>query len=74
IDFAGPGGDFTLFPTGDWFLDMVLSTNVGGWAFAAGTSMAARGIRGGSSHRGQARAHAPLAPRGRAPRLGGRPG
>ncbi|MGH7630357.1 MAG: S8 family serine peptidase [Gemmatimonadales bacterium] len=41
IDFAGPGGDFTLFPTGDWFLDMVLSTNVGGWAFAAGTSMAA---------------------------------
>ncbi len=40
IDFAAPGGDFTLFPNGPWFLDMVLSTNVGGWAFAAGTSAA----------------------------------
>ncbi len=46
IDFAGPGGDFTLFPNGDWFFDMVLSTNVGGWAFAAGTSMSAPAASG----------------------------
>ncbi|HEX2450063.1 MAG TPA: S8 family serine peptidase, partial [Gemmatimonadales bacterium] len=46
IHFAGPGGDFTLFPDGQWFLDMVLSTNVGGWAFAAGTSMASPAAAG----------------------------
>jgi subtilisin family serine protease len=46
VHFAGPGGDFTLFPNGDWFLDMVLSTNVGGWAFAAGTSMASPAAAG----------------------------
>jgi subtilisin family serine protease len=28
------------------FLDMVLSTNVGGWAFAAGTSMASPAAAG----------------------------
>ncbi|HET8624610.1 MAG TPA: S8 family serine peptidase, partial [Gemmatimonadales bacterium] len=46
VHFAGPGGDFTLFPNGDWFLDMVLSTNVNGWAFAAGTSMASPAAAG----------------------------
>ncbi len=46
IDFAGPGGDFTLFPNGDWFLDLVLSTNVGGWAFSAGTSMSSPAAAG----------------------------
>ena len=46
VHFAAPGGDFTLFPEGAWFEDMVLSTNVGGWAFAAGTSMAAPAASG----------------------------
>jgi subtilisin family serine protease len=46
VDFGAPGGDFTLFPNGNWFLDMVLSTNVGGWAFAAGSSMAAPAASG----------------------------
>jgi subtilisin family serine protease len=46
VHFAAPGGDFTLFPDGAWFEDMVLSTNVGGWAFAAGTSMAAPAAAG----------------------------
>jgi subtilisin family serine protease len=46
VHFAAPGGDFTLFPDGAWFEDMVLSTNVGGWAFAAGTSAAAPAASG----------------------------
>jgi lantibiotic leader peptide-processing serine protease len=46
VHFAAPGGDFTLFPDGAWFEDMVLSTNVSGWAFAAGTSMAAPAASG----------------------------
>jgi subtilisin family serine protease len=46
VDLAAPGGDFTLFPGGEWFLDMVLSTNVEGWAFAAGTSMSAPAAAG----------------------------
>jgi subtilisin family serine protease len=46
VHLAGPGGDFTRFPDGGWFLDMVLSTNVNGWAFAAGTSMAAPAAAG----------------------------
>jgi subtilisin family serine protease len=46
VHLAGPGGDFAWFPNGDWFLDMVLSTNVNGWAFAAGTSMAAPATAG----------------------------
>jgi lantibiotic leader peptide-processing serine protease len=46
IHFGAPGGDFTLFPNGQWFLDMVLSTNFGGWAFAAGTSMASPAAAG----------------------------
>jgi subtilisin family serine protease len=56
INVAAPGGDFTLpgedvcaLPTTNgpptsipcWAFDMVVSTNVGGWAWAAGTSMAA---------------------------------
>jgi lantibiotic leader peptide-processing serine protease len=55
IAVAAPGGDFDLpgnapctLPTNGapvtipcWAFDMVLSTNVGGWAWAAGTSMAA---------------------------------
>ncbi|MEW6323506.1 MAG: S8 family serine peptidase [Acidobacteriota bacterium] len=56
INVAAPGGDFALpgtalctLPTTNgasltrpcWVFDMVFSTNVGGWAWAAGTSMAA---------------------------------
>lgn len=56
VNVAAPGGDFVLpgedsctLPTTNgasvtapcWVFDMVISTNVGGWAFAAGTSMAA---------------------------------
>jgi subtilisin family serine protease len=46
VNVAGPGGDFTLFPNGLWFYDMVLSTSRGSgasttsYSFAAGTSMA----------------------------------
>ncbi len=43
---AAPGGDFTLFPNGDWFKDMVRRTNQNntddGFAWVDGTSMAAR--------------------------------
>lgn len=50
---AGPGGDFTLFPNGLWFQDMVLSTCRGAnappnfsFCFAAGTSMATPAVSG----------------------------
>ncbi|HSL82328.1 MAG TPA: S8 family serine peptidase, partial [Thermoanaerobaculia bacterium] len=53
IDVAAPGGDFTLFPVGLWFQDMVLSTCRGASAppnfsfcFAAGTSMASPAAAG----------------------------
>ena len=53
IDVAAPGGDFTLFPNGLWFQDMVLSTCRGALAppnfsfcFAAGTSMASPAAAG----------------------------
>jgi subtilisin family serine protease len=49
INVAAPGGDFTLFPAPNYFLDMVLSPG-GGTAnqyfFAAGTSMAAPHVSG----------------------------
>ncbi|MEO6330325.1 MAG: S8 family serine peptidase [Ginsengibacter sp.] len=44
IDISAPGGnvDFSLYPNGPWFYDLVLSTaNDGGYYFAAGTSQAA---------------------------------
>ena len=59
INVAAPGGDFALpgedpctVPTTNgasltrpcWVFDMVMSTNVGGWAWAAGTSMAAPAV------------------------------
>lgn len=47
---AAPGGDFTLFPDGLWFFDMVLSLCGGddgmSYCFAAGTSMAAPAASG----------------------------
>ncbi len=56
IDFAAPGGDFDL-PGSDlcvaagilnecWVFDMVFSTIPGGWAWSAGTSMAAPHVAG----------------------------
>jgi len=55
VTFAGPGGDFTLFPSltpFPWFQDMVLScgnrsaTSVNTFFFAAGTSMATPHVAG----------------------------
>lgn len=46
IDVAAPGGDYQLYPEPDWYFDMVLSTYPGGWAWAAGTSMAAPHVAG----------------------------
>jgi len=46
ITLAAPGGDFTLYPSPGWHLDMVLSTSIGGWSFMAGTSMAAPVVSG----------------------------
>lgn len=39
VDIAAPGGDFDSVEE-YWYYDMVYSTTSGGWAFAAGTSMA----------------------------------
>jgi len=46
VDLAAPGGDARLRPQPNWFRDMVLSTWVGGWAWAAGTSQAAPNVCG----------------------------
>lgn len=46
IDLAGPGGDFTLYPNGLWYMDMVLGPHPYGWVWAAGTSMASPAVAG----------------------------
>lgn len=46
IDLAAPGGDYLLWPQDGWWFDMVFSTYVGGWAWAAGTSQAAPNVSG----------------------------
>jgi subtilisin family serine protease len=56
VDFSGPGGDFALpgeepctvigLTRPCWVFDMVFSTNLNGWAWAAGTSMAAPAVTG----------------------------
>ena len=49
VNVAAPGGDFTLFPAPNYFLDMVLSPAGGTsnqYFFAAGTSMAAPHVSG----------------------------
>lgn len=41
VSLAAPGGDFALYPNGNWYFDMILSTGAqGGYYFSAGTSMA----------------------------------
>ena len=50
VNVAGPGGDFVLFPSPTYFLDMVLAPGEGvgtsGYYFAAGTSMATPAVSG----------------------------
>lgn len=46
IDIAGPGGDLYLANGNQNYLDMVLSTIPGSWAWMAGTSMAAPHVSG----------------------------
>ncbi len=46
VDVAAPGGDFVNYPNPYWQYDMVLSTSIGGWVFAAGTSQAAPCVSG----------------------------
>jgi subtilisin family serine protease len=46
IDVAAPGGDDALWPATGWWLDMVISTVPGGWAWGDGTSMAAPHVSG----------------------------
>ena len=46
IWLAAPGGDFTLYPSPGWHLDMVFSTTIGGWAWMAGTSMSTPVVSG----------------------------
>jgi subtilisin family serine protease len=47
IDFAAPGGDFQLYPDGDWYLDMVFNCYKGtGYSWFAGTSQASPHVAG----------------------------
>lgn len=46
IEVAAPGGDFDFFPLDYYYYDCVLSTISGGWAWAAGTSMASPHVAG----------------------------
>ena len=46
IDVAAPGGDSELFPDSEWWLDMVLSTWPGGWAWTDGTSASSAHVSG----------------------------
>lgn len=46
IYLSAPGGEYTLFPADGWWLDMVFSTAIGGWSWAAGTSQAAPVVSG----------------------------
>ncbi|MEA3238231.1 MAG: S8 family serine peptidase, partial [Candidatus Bipolaricaulota bacterium] len=46
VDYAAPGGDFSLYPNDLWWYDMVFSTYPGGWAWMAGTSQACPHVAG----------------------------
>jgi len=46
IDLAAPGGDINFYPNPNYLYNMVLSTSSRGFAFAAGTSMAAPHVAG----------------------------
>jgi subtilisin family serine protease len=46
VDVAAPGGDGDFYPSTNYYWDMVLSTIPGGWAWAAGTSMASPHVAG----------------------------
>jgi subtilisin family serine protease len=43
---AAPGGDFSNYPTVGWWNDMIFSTTINGWMWAAGTSAAASLVSG----------------------------
>lgn len=43
---SAPGGDAMNYPAPNWWEDMVFSTYIGGWAWMAGTSMAAPMVSG----------------------------
>jgi subtilisin family serine protease len=46
VGVAAPGGDFRNYPNSGWWVDMVLSTTIDGWMWAAGTSSAASIVSG----------------------------
>lgn len=46
IYLSAPGGEYTLYPADGWWLDMVFSTDIGGWSWMAGTSQAAPMVSG----------------------------
>lgn len=43
---SAPGGDFRDYPNSGWWNDMVFSTTINGWMWAAGTSAAASMVSG----------------------------
>lgn len=46
ILLSAPGGDFRYYPEYGWWNDMVLSTSINGWMWAAGTSMSSAMVAG----------------------------
>jgi subtilisin family serine protease len=46
ILLSAPGGDFRYYPEDGWWNDMILSTSINGWMWAAGTSMSSAMVSG----------------------------